>query len=130
MSFEVDIPDDQLEYLGEAATEELRGVVKRFTVDVLDEAARLEANARTADRDPEVTSSNVHDASLILRKGLLARKQGRHIRIASGVGVVSGFLVGLLAEYDKLSADVGWLVGFLVLVTTAITAVVYVLMKE
>jgi len=130
MPFELDITDDKLEHLGAAAVDELREVSRRFTLDVLEEAGRLEENARTADRDPEVTSSNVHDASLILRKGLLARKRRRRLKIASSIGVVSGFVVGILSDYSEFTTSVGWLIGFLVALTIATTATVYALVKE
>jgi hypothetical protein len=116
-------------YLNTPAQAELERCVSRFRDELVVEASRLEAAANSGTGDPEVTSSMVRDADLLLRRGY------RRARITKGMvavkigAVVGSFLTGLLADFDKL-ANPRWLTAFILLLAVSIALAVIVTVKE
>ena len=129
MALEVKIPEESAKYLNERATGEFRGAVERYSSDLLREASRLEATAKSTGGDPEITSTMVKDADILLRRGY-ARPAKNPLLIASQLlATVGGFITGLLADTDKLK-DATTLIVFVVLLTVTITATVVALVKD
>jgi hypothetical protein len=129
MTFDLKVPDEVTKHLKERAAAEYRGAVERYAVDLLKEASRLEAANKGTSGDPEITSTMVKDADILLRRGY-ARPSKKPLLIgAQLVATVGGFVTGLLADMDKLR-DANALVLFVVILTLTITAAVVALVKD
>lgn len=127
MAHEVSLPAD-LSSFNRGATEELRVALERYREDLAREASRLEAAANTAGQ-PEITSSMVKDADLLLRKGYRRLKKSRAVVVAQITAPVSGFLTGLLFDRQALQVPLN-LVLFVALLTVTIVATVVTAVKE
>ena len=64
----MDISDEDTKYLNDPAKTELRTCVQSYLGELLREANRLEAGERTTSGDPEITSSMVKDAAILLKR--------------------------------------------------------------
>lgn len=129
MPLDLKLPDDAAKYLNQQAANQYKHAVEGYAEDLLKEASRLEATAKSSPGDPEITSTMVKDADLLLRRGWV-RPAKKPLLIASQLlATIGGFLTGLLADMDKLK-DAATLVVFVVLLTVTITAAVVALMKD
>ncbi len=128
MALDLKVPDDAEKHLKERAAAEYQDA-PRYAGDLLKEASRLEAANKSTGGAPEITSTMVKDADILLRRGY-ARPSRKPLLIgAQLVATVGGFATGLLADMDKLR-DPNTLVLFVVLLAVTITAVVLALVKE
>jgi len=107
----------------------LTDAVGVFATDVLAEAGRLEAVLNTSGTPPEITSSMIRDAALLVRRGYARPHRRRSLQAAQILATVGGFLTGLLADADKLK-DTMTLALFIFLLASTITASVITVMKE
>jgi hypothetical protein len=129
MGLDLKIPDGVTTYLKERAANEYQMAVERYAADLLKEAGRLEAVAKSTGGDPEITSSMVKDADTLLRRGY-ARPSKKPLLIAAQlISTVGGFVTGLLADMDKLK-DPGILILFIGLLVVTITAAVVAVVKD
>jgi hypothetical protein len=126
MPLQLTISDQATQYLNEQARLVARERVERYADDVLKEAGRLEAAASGAGGDPEITSSMVRDADLLLRRGYRKPPRNRWLIAAQLVAPLGGILTGFLGQTDFLQKP-GLLVLFIAVLTiTIITTVVSV----
>ena len=102
MKFEYDIPDNSVAYLSEQAKQELGSLSKIYAIELLDEANRLEAAGRSGSGTPEVTRSNIKDASLIVRKLPVHQSQSAWLIALKVLSSITTFLTGILFNIDKL----------------------------
>lgn len=116
-------------HLNDPAAAEVRRCVARFQSDLLAEASRLEAASKSTSGDPEITSTMVSDADLMLRRAYRKPKQSGWFIAAKGGAVVGGFLTGLLADLDKLT-NAANLVVFIVLVAVTVALTIIIGIKE
>lgn len=75
MPIRIEIPDDSTRHLNEQAKRELKKAVVSHGEEILREANYLEANLRSTSGQPEITSSNIKDATLIVRRNLGNRRK-------------------------------------------------------
>jgi hypothetical protein len=129
MPVQIELPDESLTHLNQQAQEECRRAVDRYAQDLLREAGRLEATGRTAAGNPEITSSMVKDADLLMRRGYARRPKGVVMTIAQVMAPVSGAITGLLADMQKLR-DPGTLILFVFLLAFTITTTAVVVLKD
>ncbi len=123
------VPNEATKHLRGRAAIEYNGSVERYAEDLLKEASRLEVANKATSGDPEITSTMVKDADILLRHGY-ARPAKKPLLIgAQLVATVGGFLTGLLADMEKLR-DPNTLVLFVVILTFTITATVVGLVKD
>jgi hypothetical protein len=101
---DVEIADDLLPYLNEAARGEFRTRVGVFAGDLIEEAGRLEATQRDTPGDPEITSTVVRDANLLLRKGYVRRRRSSVDLVLQLVSYVAAIGAGAGAT----ALDKGW----------------------
>ncbi len=102
MPLQISIPDDDTKYLNQPAKAELETSVRKFSDELLREASRLEAAGNTTGGSPEITSSMIKDATLLLRRGYRKPKKVWWLVAAQVAAVVTTFITGLLADLDKL----------------------------
>jgi hypothetical protein len=129
MALDLNVPEEVARHLKERAAAEYRGAVERYAADLLKEASRLEAANKGTSGDPEITSTMVKDADILLRRGY-ARPPKKPLMIGSQlVATVGGFVIGLLADMDKLR-EASTLVMFVVILAVTIAAAVIALLKD
>jgi hypothetical protein len=119
---EFEIPDADLTGFNEQARARLRTVAVTFTEQLVEEANRIEAGRNSAQGDPEITSSMVHDAELSIRRGLGNPKKSWGTKILRIAGAVLSLLVGIIYNATKLQGP-GYMFLFIAVVTAAIICV-------
>ena len=129
MPLEITIPDDDTKYVIPSAVAELQSSIKHYSDDLLQEASRLEATAKTTSGNPEITSSMIKDADLLLRRGYRRPRKKKWLVAAQIVATVSGILTGLLAKFDRFK-EPAWLIAFVAILTIAITTTVIIIVSE
>lgn len=101
----------------------------KFVDDLIEESNRLESSRNTTGDDPQVTSSMVNDASVLILRGLSQPRRGVGIKILRVAAAVSSLLVGVLYDPDKLqSAE--YMLLFILIVTAAILTVTISTIRE
>ncbi len=113
---------------GQAQTA-LDEAVERYRTDLFTEASRLEAALNSAGKTPEITSSMVKDAELLIRRGYAKRPKSAWLLVCKVGSAVGGFATGILADAEKLK-DPKTLVIFIIVLSTTIVATVVSAMKE
>ncbi len=129
-SIEVLLPEEHERHLNEPAKVALRSAIGNFAKDLLQEAGRLEAAMRTTKGDPEVTSSMVRDADLLVRRGYRKARKSNWLVLAQIVAVVSTFTTGVLLDLQKFQTNPLHLSVFIVSLAVALVANIVVYMKE
>lgn len=98
MSLEVEIPDNEVTYLNDAAKKELTKILQEHTKRLLLEAGRLEANIRTTQGNPEITSSMIKDASTVINRHYVKPRKSYWFLAARIASLVAAVLVGLSSD--------------------------------
>ncbi len=129
MALNLAVTNDTTEHLNQPAEAQTIAALKRYADDLLAEASRLEAVLKTTSGNPEITSSMIKDADLLLRRGYRKPRKSRRLIGSQIIAPVSGFLTGMLADL-KLLAEPQWLVAFVIVLTVTITSTVIVVLKE
>ena len=129
MPLQINVSDSDLQHLNNQAKQELRSSVEIHIRDLLGEARRLETTHHTAGSQPEITSSHVSDAALLLRRGYRPPRKPRWVVAIQIVAAVSTLLAGALLDFDTLK-DPLMLIVFIVVLCIAIGTTVSVLLKE
>lgn len=129
MPLQISIPDASTRYLNAAAINEIQVRVLKYVDDIVKEAGRLEAGAHSAAGDPEITSSMLADADLLLRRGYRRPRRRKLMTCAKIFSPVGGVLTGLLADFEKLKEPRN-LVLFVVLLVITVTTTVVVALEE
>ncbi len=122
MTLQINIPDDQLEYLSEHAKDELNISVRAYASDLIEEASRLETASRVDNGKPEITRSMIKDAVLYLKKYTLNRKITWGYSLIQILAVISILFTGGLFNIDKFQQDTTRLIIFLIVLTIAIVS--------
>jgi hypothetical protein len=129
MAVEITVSDGTTQYLQGAAGTEFRKSVEKYACDLLREASRLEASGKATQGDPEITSTMVRDADLLLRKGYVRPAKKPLLIAAQMASPIAGFLTGLLGDMDLLKEP--WtMVLFVVLLAVTITSTAIAVLKE
>jgi hypothetical protein len=129
MPIQVVVNDQGTQFFNPQAVAAAQISILKFAEDLCKEAGRLEAGARTVTGDPEITSSMVRDADLLLRRGYRQpRLRGWAITMRLTLPV-AGFVTGLLADMQKLK-EPGWLIAFIVCLAITITLAAVAALKE
>jgi len=129
MASNVTVTDSDLQALKGPALTAFDEAVERYRADLFAEASRLEAALNSAGRAPEITSSMVQDADLLMRRGYAKRPKSGWLMLCKIGSAIGGFVTGILADADKLK-DPQTLVTFIVVLSTTIVATVVSAMKE
>jgi hypothetical protein len=129
MPIQISIPDASTRYLNATALNELQARVLSYVNDVVMEAGRLEAGTHSAAGAPEITSSMLADADLLLRRGYRRPRRRRLMTCAKVLSPVGGLLTGLLADFEKLKEPIN-LVLFVIFLAITIATTVVVALEE
>ncbi len=122
------VADQAIEYLNAPAKVELKGSVERYAEHLLREASRLEATTKSTQGTPEITSTMIKDADILLRRGYVRQPKDRFLIGAQVVATLGSFVTGLFANAESLR-EPSTLVLFIVLLAITITSSVVSIMK-
>lgn len=126
---EIKISENDLKGFNGKAEAELAEAVAEFVGDLIEESNRLESSVNTTGDDPEITSSMVNNARVLIRRGLAQPKKGVGSKIFRVAAAVSSLLVGILYDPIKLQSG-GYMFLFICVVTAAILMVTISTIKE
>lgn len=129
MPIELRPPENAETLLKEPAGREYSDAVHRYAKDLLREADRLEAANRGASCQPEITSTMVQDADILLRRGYTKRPKKPFLIGTQIVATLGSLVTGLLIDAEKLK-DTNNLILFILVLTITITATVIAVVKE
>lgn len=125
MPIQIDISDDILKYFNDPAKQELREILGEHANNVIREASRLEANIRTTQGNPEITSSHVKDASTVISRRYINPRKRWWFYVVKTLAIIGALITGFL--FDKLSEPWGPIVFALAVVCTTILTTIQTL---
>ncbi|HHX8351848.1 hypothetical protein R7P67_16160 [Vibrio sp. Vb0937] len=125
----IEIDDDDLEGFNDNAKNKLRETTEKYVSDLIEEAHRLESKTNSVGGTPEVTSSNVSDANILITKGLSQKKAGIGSKAVRIVAALLPLAVGAMYDSAKLQ-DGTYMFMFIGVVTLSIIAVTVSILTE
>jgi hypothetical protein len=128
MPLRIEIPDDDVKHLNGPARDQLISSVTAYVDEVLTEAGRLEAGINTTGRNPEIVSSMISDAVLLLERGYKTPRVSNWTKFFQIISVVSSALFGIMFDYEKITQPL-FLVAVLVVFAIAVASTIVVIMK-
>ena len=126
---DIEILDENLKGFNSQAKVKLSEATTEFAGDLIEESNRLESSRNTTGNEPEITSSMVNDAQVLIRRGLTQPKKGIGLKILRVVAAVLSLLVGVLYDSTKLQNG-GYMLLFIGVITAAILTVTISTFKE
>lgn len=129
MPIQLNVTEETTKYLNSPATDQFQLALEQYANDLLSEASRLEATGKSTKGNPEITSTMIKDADLLLRRGYTHHSKKPLLIFAQIAATVGSFVTGLLSDISKLKEPL-LLVIFIAVLTVTITATVFVLMKD
>ena len=129
MPVEISIPDKSTKYLNGPAVTELQTLLMRYSDDLLAESSRLEATTKTSTGNPEITSSMIKDADLLLRRGYRRPKKNWYQITAQILAPLFGVITGLLGTKENLK-DPAMMVLFIICLIITIFSTVITVVKD
>lgn len=126
---DIEISDNDLKGFNNQAKAKLSEAATEFIGDLIEESNRLESTRNTTGSDPEITSSMVNDARVLIRRGLAQPKKGMGLKILRIAAAVLSLLVGVLYDSEKLQSG-GYMLLFIGVITSAILTVTISTIKE
>lgn len=118
---QIAVDDKALTGFNDPARAELTKAAKDFIEDLVKESNRIEATRNPASGNPQVTSSMVTDAAVLVRRGLAQPKKKLGGKIARILAAVLSLAVGFTYDAAKLQ-DKTYMLFFVVVVAVAIIA--------
>ncbi len=126
---EITILEKDLKGFNEKAKEKLIEASKEFISDLIEESNRIESARNSTSNDPEVTSSMVNDAKVLIRRGIYKPKINIGVKLLRVAAAVFPLLVGILYDSTRLQNS-GYMLLFIIVITTAILIVTISIIKE
>ena len=117
---QIDIPDNDLDGFNNQAQLAFTLAVQQFAQALIEEANRLEAHANASNGPPEITSSNVNDANLYVRKGWAKKRKTAGSKFRKALSSILPFLVDMMYNSDSLQDRTYLLLFILALAFTII----------
>jgi hypothetical protein len=129
MPIDINIPDNNLQGFNQQARDELKKGIEDFSNDLIAESNRLEASLNTTSNGPEITSSIVADAKVLLRHKINKPKKGIGKTILKIGASLTSLLAGIMFHKESLQ-DNGYLVLYIVVIAIAILLTTLTVFKE
>jgi len=129
MPINIDIEEPDLDGFNDQARTELKDSILSFSNDLIAESNRLESSFNTASNGPEITSSIVRDAKVLLRHKISKPKKSKQkIVIKLGASILS-LAVGVM--YDKELLQNGfYLILYILVIGGAILLTTLTILNE
>jgi len=126
---QININDGDLNGFNTKAKDKLIESTTEFINNLIEESNRLEASHNNTSNEPEITSSMVNDACVLLRRGLSQPRKNIGIKILRILSAILSMLVGFL--YDPIKLQNGaYMFVFIFIITIAIIIVTISTIKE
>ncbi len=129
MPINININDADLAGFNDQAKQELKTSIETFSDDLIAEANRIESSVNSTSQGPEITSSIVRDAKVIIRHKISKPKRNRcSILLKIGASVLS-LVAGIMYQKEKLQ-DTTYLVFYIIIIALAILLTTITVIKE
>ncbi len=129
MSLNISIQDSDLAGFNDQAQTELKSSIENFSNDLIAEANRIESTVNTTSQGPEITSSIVRDAKVLIRHKISKpKKSNSAILMKIGASVLS-LVAGIMYQKEKLQ-DTGYLIFYIIIIALAILLTTLTILKE
>lgn len=119
---QIDVDDNSLAGFNDPAKNELKKSAVEFVEELIKESNRIEATRNPASGNPQVTSSMVLDAAILVRRGLSQPKKKLGVKVLRIVSAVLSLAVGFAYDAAKLQ-DKTYMLVFVIVVAAAIISV-------
>jgi hypothetical protein len=119
---DIELEESDLDGFNGQAKSKLKEAATSFVSDLIEESNRLESKNNSSGGEPEVTSSNVADADILVRKGLSQNKKGYGTKAIRIIAALLPLVVGAMYDSTKLQ-DSAYMLIFVIVVTAAIIMV-------
>jgi hypothetical protein len=126
---QISVDDKALTGFNDPAKAELTKAANDFIEDLVKESNRIEATRNPASGNPQVTSSMVTDAAVLVRRGLAQPKKKLGGKIVRVLAAVLSLAVGFTYDAAKLQ-DKTYMLAFVVVVALAILAATISIIME
>lgn len=126
---EIKIPKKDLYGFNVKAKEKLEEASKEFINDLIEESNRVESSRNSTSNDPEITSSMVNDAEVLIRRGLSKSKNSIRFKLLRVAAAVLSLSVGILYDSTKLQNS-EYMLLFIFVITATILTVTISVIKE
>ena len=126
---EIQIPDDDLKGFNPQASAKLGEATEEFVSDMITEANRIESGRNTTSGTPEITSSMVNDARVLIRRGLVQPRRNIGMKVLRVLSAVLALVAGFMYDTTRLQ-DGGYMLLFILVVTATILCVTISTIRE
>ncbi len=130
MPIDIQIPDSDIIGFNTQAKIELENSIKEFSDDLIYESNRIESSINSTSQGPEITSSIVRDAKVLLRHKLGKPKQGTGSVILKILSSLFVLLSGIMYQPEKLKAAGVYMVFYIIVIALAILFTTLTFIKE
>lgn len=129
MPIEISIPDKDIVGFNGYAKTKMEESVSEYATALIEESNRIESGRSNTGNAPEITSSMVNDAKILLGRGLIQPKQKWGIKILRVIASILSLTVGIMYDTAELQ-DSTYMFLFIAVITAAIFSVTVVTIKE
>lgn len=130
MPIDIKIEDNDLVGFNQQAKDELVNSITEFSDDLITEANRIESQTNSTSQGPEVTSSMVRDAKVLLRHKLGKPQTSTGSIILKILATLFVLLSGIMYQPDKLKAVDEYMVFYIIVIALAILFTTLTFIKE
>lgn len=123
MKIEFEIPDEKVQNFSSDAQTELTTQAERLTIEIVDEASRIENSRRISDTNSEVTQSNVKESATHPRR-FFQPKKTLLSKVIQLVAFISTMISGSMLDPTKFT-NTSHLIWFIVTLFVSIGTTVY-----
>jgi len=129
MPINININDADLAGFNDQAKQELKTSIETFSDDLISEANRIESSVNSTSQGPEITSSIVRDAKVLIRHKISKPKRNAwSVVMKIGASVLS-LVAGIMYQKEKLQ-DTTYLVFYIIVIALAILLTTITVLKE
>ena len=129
MPIDINIPDKDIQGFNQQAKDELKKCIQSFSNDIIAESNRIETSINTTSKGPEITSSIVADAQVLIRHKISKPKKNYLLVLLKVLASVASLAVGLMYQKDALQKS-GYMVLFIVVIVIAIILITLSIILE
>lgn len=129
MPIDINISDNDVDGFNEQAKTEFKDSILDFSNDLIAESNRLESSINTSSTGPEITSSIVRDAKVLLRHKISKPKRSYRIIALKICASISSLIVGIMYDKEKLQDGV-YLIIYIIVIALAILLTTLIIFKE
>ncbi|MCD8741857.1 hypothetical protein LT679_14670 [Mucilaginibacter roseus] len=125
----ININDSDLAGFNDQAKQELELSVKTFSDDLIAEANRIESSVNSTSQGPEITSSIVRDAKVLIRHKISKPKKHIGSIILKIAASVFSLIAGTMYQKENLQNTI-YLVLYIIVIALAILLTTLTVIKE